>query len=136
MGIGRDNGVGTEGDNRAGIREDDRTNTGEDNKVGIERDNKPGIRGSDDKPSTKGLDDKPGIERQDNKRAAELVVRVFRTRAQRLLYRVFLLATCSDTFLIFSSLESVIDLTLPSGSSIVNSGLSVTSTNDDAPSSR
>ena len=90
----------------------------------------------DPRQDDKGAGD-PGQETEagrDDKRAAEPAAGA-RTRAWRLSSRAFLLATRLFYFLIFSSSESVIGWPLSTGS-IVRSGLSVTSTNRNAPSSR
>ncbi len=129
-------GPSTKQDDEAGIGRDDKAGTRGDNKADIGRDIKPGTGEPDDKPGTGGQDKKPGIRGQDNKLgiggrdgdgvgdprrdngvgtggqgdkgAAEPAVRAFYTRAQRLSHRIFLLAARSDTFLAFSSSESVI----------------------------
>lgn len=118
-GTRRDNKTGTEEDNEAGTGGDDKTGTEEDNKLGMEgQNNKVGIGGRDNKAATgrrdgnktgdPTQDNKAGIKRRDNKGVAEPVARAFYTRAQRLLHRIFLLVACSNTFLAFSSSESVI----------------------------
>ncbi len=126
--IGGDDGAGTGGDDGAGTGEDDAADTS--------GDDEPGTGGPDDEPGIGGPDDEPGTGGQDDKGAAESAARVFRIGARRLLRRAFLLALRSDTFLAFSSSESVIGPTSPIGFSIANSGLSMTSTNHGAPSSR
>ncbi len=132
----RDNKAGTRRDDGAGTRGDDGADTGGDNGAGIGGDDKPGIGGPDDEPGTGGPDNEPGTGGPDDKGAAEPAARAFHTGARRLSRRAFLLAAHSDTFLVFSSSESVIGPTSPSGFSIANSGSSVTSTNRGAPSSR
>ncbi len=122
-------GPSTERDDEAGTGGDDGAGTGGDDGAGTGKDDKLGTGGPDDEPSTGGPDDKLGIGGPDNERAAEPVARAFRTGARRLSRRAFLLASRSNTFLAFSSSKFVIGPMLPSGSSIANSGLSVTSTN-------
>ena len=124
----RDNKVGTE-------KQDDKVGTGgQDNKASIEGqdNNRIGDPGQDDKPGTGKRDDKA---ESDNEGAAEPATRACRTRAQRLLCRTFLFVPHSNIFVTFSSLEFVIGWLLSSGS-ITNSGLSVTSINRNASSSR
>ncbi len=137
-GTGGDDGAGTGGDDGAGKGGDDEPGTGgPDDEPGTGGpDDKSGIGRPDDEPGTGRPDDEPGTGGRDDEGAAEPAARAFRTGARRLSRRAFLLAAHSDTFLAFSSLESVIGPTSPSGSSIANSGSSVTSTNRGAPSSR
>ena len=115
-----------EGDNKAG--------TGGDNKADIGGQDEADI-GSDNDAGTGGRDDKAGTGGQDSKGVAKPAARACYTGAQKLSRCAFLLAAHSNFFLTFSSLESIIGLLLSSGS-IANSGLSVTSINNGASSSK
>ena len=111
--------------NEAGIREDDKADTGGLDKAGLGQENKVGIEEQN----------KVGRGERDDKGVVEPAARVCCTEVHRLLRRNFLLAVRSNSFLAFSSLESVIG-ELSSSGSIANSGLLVTSTNCGATSLR
>ena len=73
----------------------------------IEERDKAGTR-RDDKAGSGKRDDKVGTEERDNQGVTESVVRAYLIGIQRLLRCALFLAVCSNFFLIFSFLESVI----------------------------
>ena len=126
--------VGIRGDDKASTRGDDKVGIGGDDEVGIGGRDKASIR-EDNEASIRRQDIKAEMERWDIKRVVEPAARACHTGAQRLLRYAFLFAVHSNFFLAFLSSESVISWS-SFVDSIANFGLSVTSTNRDAPFSR
>ena len=75
-----------------GQNNNDVGNLGQDNEVGIRK-----------------QDNKAKIKRSNNKKATKQGAKACHTRAQQLLHCIFFLTACSNLFLTFSSLKSMID---------------------------
>lgn len=83
-----------------GKRGDDQVSTEGDNKVGIIEYYKAEARGNN-KAGIGGGDNKVSIGEQDDKDVIELAVRAYHIEAQRLSFRILLLAVYSNSFLVF-----------------------------------
>lgn len=84
---------------KAGIGGDNKKDTKKRDKAGTKRDDKAG-RGKQDKETDIG--------KQDNERAVQPAARFYYIETQRFLHHAFFLAAHFNSFLAFSSLESVI----------------------------